>query len=93
MWEHQVADSNEIWSDVDDDDEMDGEGDDDYIYGSYILWMIMWSSCFEVDVVMYAFRVPAEEKHEATEKRNKEAATTEFQLWEGYLQKVLSPVS
>ncbi|XP_012686882.1 glutathione S-transferase A-like [Clupea harengus] len=40
-----------------------------------------------VDVVMYAFRVPAEEKHEATEKRNKEAATTEFQLWEGYLQK------
>ncbi|XP_012686883.2 glutathione S-transferase A-like [Clupea harengus] len=40
-----------------------------------------------IDVLTYTFRVPEEERHEATEKRNKEAATTEFQLWEGYLQK------
>ncbi|XP_023137425.2 glutathione S-transferase A-like [Amphiprion ocellaris] len=39
-------------------------------------------------VVYYDYLVPEEERHDSALKRNKEALTTELQLWEGYLQNV-----
>lgn len=44
--------------------------------------------CHAVDVLTYKFRVPEEERDKAALKKTMEAATTEFQLWESYLQKV-----
>ncbi|XP_041931698.1 glutathione S-transferase A-like isoform X2 [Alosa sapidissima] len=40
-----------------------------------------------IDVLLYNFHTPEEERQEAALKKKNEAATTEFQLWEGYLQK------
>ncbi|XP_076158273.1 glutathione S-transferase A-like isoform X1 [Alosa pseudoharengus] len=40
-----------------------------------------------IDVLLYNFHTPEEERQDAALKKKNEAATTEFQLWEGYLQK------
>lgn len=39
-------------------------------------------------VVYYEWYVPEDERHDSALKRNREALTTELQLWEGYLQKL-----
>ncbi|XP_041810799.1 glutathione S-transferase A-like [Chelmon rostratus] len=39
-------------------------------------------------VIYYEWFVPEEERCDSAVKRNREALTTEFKLWEGYLQKV-----
>lgn len=39
-------------------------------------------------VIYYDWFVPEEERHDSALRRNKEALTSELQLWEGYLQKL-----
>uniref|UniRef100_A0A3P8RKB7 Glutathione S-transferase rho n=1 Tax=Amphiprion percula TaxID=161767 RepID=A0A3P8RKB7_AMPPE len=40
-----------------------------------------------VEIVLYNYKVPEEERHDSAVQRNKEALTAELKLWEGYLNK------
>ena len=46
--------------------------------------------CPPGDIVYYNLRVPEDERHDSTIKRNKETLTAELKIWEEYLEKVLS---
>ncbi|XP_030644279.1 glutathione S-transferase A-like [Chanos chanos] len=39
------------------------------------------------DVVLYTRRIPEEERHDSAVKRNREALSAEFKLWESYMHK------